>query len=175
MDKEAYPLADKVILITGATKGIGEAVARKLYALGGRLVMHGRNPVRLEAVMTRIQKAAPDSPGSLDFLCADFSVMQQVYDIAEAFKQRYKRLHILINNAGAIFFRRQVTADGLEKTFAVNHLAHFLLTRQLLELLKASAPSKIITVSSAAHFNARLDFNNLQLKKDIDLLPHTAM
>ena len=165
MNYEYYPLRDKVILITGATAGIGESAARQIYALGGRVILHGRNPVRLEAVINRILKAVPGSPGWLDFLAADFSVMQQVYEMAEAFKQRYNRLDVLINNAGAVFMRRQITPDGFEKTFAVNHLSHFLLTRQLTELLKASSPARVITVSSAAHFGAALDFNNLQLEK----------
>ena len=165
MDYDRFPLRDKIILITGTTTGIGESAARQIYALGGRVILHGRNPVRLEAVINRILKAVPGSPGWLDFLAADFAVMQQVYDMAEAFKQRYDRLDVLINNAGALFTNRQVTPDGFEKTFAVNHLAHFLLNRQLMDILKASSPARVITVSSAAHFRAALDFNDLQLKK----------
>jgi NAD(P)-dependent dehydrogenase (short-subunit alcohol dehydrogenase family) len=165
LDHIEFPLRHKVILITGATTGIGEATARKLFALGGRVILHGRNPIHLEAVINRILESVKDSPGSLDILGADFAVLQQVYEMAEAFKRRYEHLDVLINNAGAIFMRRQVTPDGLESSFAVNHLAHFLLTRQLLDILKASAPARVITVSSGAHFNAKLDFNNLQLQK----------
>jgi len=165
MDYQHYPLRDKVILVTGATNGIGAATARQLYALGGRVILHGRNPVLLESAISSILKETPGSPGWLDFLAADFTVMQQVYAMAEAFKQRYDRLDVLINNAGAVYLRRQETPDGLEKTFAVNHLAPFLLTRQLMDILKASSPARVIVVSSAAHFEAALDFNDLQLKK----------
>jgi NAD(P)-dependent dehydrogenase (short-subunit alcohol dehydrogenase family) len=155
----------KNILITGATSGIGEAAARQLYALGANVILHGRSPIRTEAAIDRIQEAVPGNPGKLDILVADFAVMEDVYHMTEAFKARYKRLDVLVNNAGAFFIRRQVTPDGVEMTFAVNHLAHFLLTRQLLELLKASAPSRIINVSSGSHFKAKLDFSNLNLEK----------
>ena len=146
MTNEIYPLREKVVMVTGATAGIGEAAARQLYSLGAQVILHGRNPVRCAAMIDRILQAVPETPGRLDVFTADFAVMAQVYEMTEAIRKRYSRLDVLVNNAGAFFLRRQKTPDGLEKTFAVNYLAHFLLTRQLLDLLKASVPSRVIHV-----------------------------
>jgi NAD(P)-dependent dehydrogenase (short-subunit alcohol dehydrogenase family) len=101
----------------------------------------------------------------VDYLLADLSVQAQVRQLAADFKARYERLDVLVNNAGAIFLRRQVSADGIEMTLAVNHLAYFLLTNLLLEPLKASAPSRVVNVASNSHFGQHLDFDNLELKR----------
>lgn len=162
---EPYPMLGKTVLITGATAGIGAATAARLYAMGARVILHGRNPARLAAAIEKILRLVPEGAGRLDVLTADFEVMAQVYAMVEAFQRRYDRLDVLINNAGAFYLRRQETPDGFEKTFAVNYLAHFLLTTRLLPILKASAPARIITVSSDAHFQAKLDFSDLMLKK----------
>ena len=167
MEQHTSPLKGKVILITGATSGIGEAAARRLYSLGADVILHGRKPTRTMAALERIRQAVPhDTGGRMDILVADFAEMTQVYEMAEAFKQRYQRLDVLINNAGAFFAQRQVSPEGLEMTFAVNHLAHHLLTRQLFDIIKASAPSRVITVSSEEHHNAKLDFNDFNLEKN---------
>lgn len=162
---EPYAMLGKTVLITGASTGIGAAAAARLYAMGARVILHGRNPVRLAAAIEKILRLVPEGAGRLDVLTADFAEMAQVYAMVEAFQRRYDRLDVLINNAGAFYLRRQETPDGFEKTFAVNYLAHFLLTTRLLPVLKASAPARIITVSSDAHFQAKLDFSDLMLKK----------
>jgi NAD(P)-dependent dehydrogenase (short-subunit alcohol dehydrogenase family) len=163
---DQYPMLGKIVLVTGATSGIGEAVATRLYELGAHVILHGRSATRVAATMDHIQKNTRDHrTGRLDILTADFAVMAQVYDMAEALKKRYDRLDVLINNAGAFFLRRQETPDGFEKTFAVNYLAHFLLTTRLMDLFKASASARVITVSSDAHHQARLSFKDLMLKE----------
>ena len=101
----------------------------------------------------------------VDYLLADLSVQAQVRQLAADFKARYKRLDVLVNDAGAIFLRRQLSADGIEMNFALNHLAYFLLTNLLLDTLKASAPARVVNVASNSHRNAHLDFENLQLKR----------
>ena len=167
MDNQSSPLRGKVILITGATSGIGEAAAKQLYSLGADVIIHGRNPTRTMAAIERIRQAEPGKTGGrLDVLVADFARMRQVYEMAEAFKQRYHRLDVLINNAGAFFKQRQISPEGIEMTFAVNHLAHHLLTRQLLGIIQASAPSRVITVAAEAHHHARLDFTDYNTEKN---------
>jgi NAD(P)-dependent dehydrogenase (short-subunit alcohol dehydrogenase family) len=101
----------------------------------------------------------------MDYLLADLSVQAQVRRLAEDFKARYQRLDVLVNNAGAIFFRRQLSLDGIEMNFAVNHLAYFLLTNLLLDPLKASAPARVVNVSSDSHRGEHLDFANLELQR----------
>jgi NAD(P)-dependent dehydrogenase (short-subunit alcohol dehydrogenase family) len=101
----------------------------------------------------------------VDYLLADLSVQAQVRKLAEEFKSRYERLDVLVNNAAAIYFRRTVSADGIEMTFAVNHLAYFLLTNLLLDTLKASAPARVVNVASNSHRGKHLDFDNLELKR----------
>lgn len=162
----ALPMIGKTVFITGSTSGIGEAAAIKFYQMGAQVILHGRNPVRCAATIERIRQATNETrTGRLDFLIADLSDMQSVYKMTQAFKQRFNRLDVLINNAGVFNAQRQQTRDGLEMTFAVNHLGAFLLTRQLLDILKASAPSRIIIVSSSAHANAKPNFSDLQMVK----------
>jgi len=164
---ELYPMLGKNVLVTGATAGIGEEVATRLYSMGAHVILHGRNPVRVAATIDRIQKKVNDErTGRLDILTANFEDMQQVYEMAEAFKKRYQRLDVLINNAGAIFLRRQETASGIEKTFAVNYLAHFLLTTRLLDVIKASAPARVINISSGAHHQAKLNYSDMMMKEN---------
>jgi NAD(P)-dependent dehydrogenase (short-subunit alcohol dehydrogenase family) len=167
MAEAAGAIQGKVILITGATSGIGEAAALRLYSLGATVIMHGRHPGRIISAFERIQKAAPHKTGGkLDVLVADLSVMAQVYEMTVAFKQRYNRLDVLVNNAGATFQKRRASPDGVEMTFAVNHLSHFLLTRQLLDVLKTSAPARVITVASDVHYKAKLDLGDYGMEKN---------
>jgi NAD(P)-dependent dehydrogenase (short-subunit alcohol dehydrogenase family) len=145
----------KTILLTGGTSGLGLATARALVEKGANVIVTGRDADRCAA-------AAADVSAT-DWLVADFAHLSQVAALADEFKRRYGRLDVLVNNAGAVFQRRRLTADGLEMTLLVNHLAAFLLTARLLDLLVASAPARIVNVSSVAHEVGRLDFDDLEL------------
>lgn len=153
-------MRDKVCLVTGATSGIGLVTAHELAARGARVVLVGRNREKCDAAVRQIQAATGNQ--QVEALLADLSSQQQVRDLARQFRERHPRLDVLVNNAGGIWRPRQTTVDGLEMTFAVNHLSYFLLTLSLLDLLKASAPSRIVNVSSHAHEGATLDFDDLQ-------------
>jgi NAD(P)-dependent dehydrogenase (short-subunit alcohol dehydrogenase family) len=154
-------MAPKTILITGATSGIGRAAAESLAQQGAHVVVVGRNPAKTEATVDAIRGASGNA--SVDFLLADLSVQAEVRALAEQVRARYPRLDVLINNAGGVFRHRTLTADGLEMTFALNHLSYFLLTNLLLDTLKASGPARIINVASRAGVRLRgLDFDDLQ-------------
>jgi NAD(P)-dependent dehydrogenase (short-subunit alcohol dehydrogenase family) len=156
-------LEGKICLITGATAGIGKETARGLAKLGATLVLAGRSPQKTETVAREIE--AGGKGGKVDWLVADLSSMEEVRRAAQEFRQRHDRLDVLINNAGAIYMNRQESVDGLEKTFALNHLSYFLLTNLLLDIFKASTPARIVNVSSGANFSGRVKFDDLQLKK----------
>lgn len=153
----------KVVLITGATNGIGKVAALELAKQGAQVVIVGRNPAKTAEAVAAI-KAQSGNP-AVEMIVADLSSMAEVRKAAEAFKSGHERLDVLINNAGAVFGTRQETVDGYEMTFALNHLAYFLLTNLLLDTLKASAPARIINVSSGAHAFGRIDFDNLNSEK----------
>ena len=153
-------MAGKSVLVTGGTGGIGKATAIGLAALGARVGITGRDPARTEAAAAGI-RAAPGSP-AVDAFAADLSVQAGVRRLAAQVLDTYPRLDVLVNNAGGFWAHRHVTTDGLEHTFALNHLAPFLLTSLLLDRLTASAPARILTVSSGAHASGRIDFDDLQ-------------
>jgi NAD(P)-dependent dehydrogenase (short-subunit alcohol dehydrogenase family) len=153
----------KVVLITGGTSGIGRAAATTLAAMGAEVVVSGRNRERGEAALREIRDASGNERVSL--ILADLSMQAEVRALAEEFRQSHDRLDVLVNNAGLIQSKRTETPDGLELTLAVNHLAPFLLTNLLLDLLKESAPSRIITVSSEARRGATIDFDDLQSER----------
>jgi NAD(P)-dependent dehydrogenase (short-subunit alcohol dehydrogenase family) len=153
----------KTCLITGATSGIGLATALALAKMGATTILVGRSAERCQKVVARIKSETGNL--NVDYLLADLSIQAQIRALADEFKARYERLDVLVNNAAAIFFFRQVSADGIEMNFAVNHLAYFLLTNLLLETLKASAPAQIVNVASNSHFGQHLDFDNLELKR----------
>lgn len=155
----AADMHGKVCLVTGATSGIGLVAARELAGLGAQVVLVGRNRARSEAAAPQIRAATGND--NVDFLLADLSSQEQIRDLARQFQQRFPRLDVLINNAGGIWLTRTLTPNGLEMTFAVNHLAYFLLTQLLLDMLKASARARIVNVASGAHKNAVLDFDDL--------------
>jgi NAD(P)-dependent dehydrogenase (short-subunit alcohol dehydrogenase family) len=159
-------MMDKTILITGSTDGIGQQCAMQLAQMGARVILHGRNPSRGKALLEHIRKKSKND--SVDLFLADFASLRQVRCMADEILAKYPKIDILVNNAGVYVRERQLSEDGFEMTFAVNHLAHFLLTNLLLDALKAGAPSKIVVVSSMAHQNARLDFDNLQGEKRYD-------
>lgn len=148
----------KVCLVTGATSGIGREAATELARRGAAVVGVGRNPEKCAATAARIETATGNRP---EFLLADLSSQAGVGRLAEAFKEQHGRLDVLVNNAGAIFLSRRTSADGLEMTFALNHLAYFLLANLLLDPLQAGTRPRIINVSSAAHDRAGIDVTDL--------------
>jgi len=157
---DASLMAGKSVLVTGGTGGIGKATAIGLAVLGARVGITGRDQARTEAAAASI-RAAAGSP-AVDAFAADMSVQAGVRRLAAQVADTYPRLDVLVNNAGGFWAHRHVTADGLERTFALNHLAPFLLTNLLLARLTASAPARILTVSSGAHARGRIDFGDLQ-------------
>jgi NAD(P)-dependent dehydrogenase (short-subunit alcohol dehydrogenase family) len=149
-----------ICLVTGATNGIGKAAALALAQMGATVVLVGRNAPKTVQLVDEIRAASGNQ--NVDSLLADLSSQQEVRRLASEFKGSYPHLHVLLNNAGGTFTTRQLSVDGIEMTFALNHLAYFLLTNLLLDTLKASAPARIINVSSDAHSRGRIDFDNLQ-------------
>jgi NAD(P)-dependent dehydrogenase (short-subunit alcohol dehydrogenase family) len=151
----------KLILITGATAGIGETASRILATQGHEIIIVGRNPQKTQSVVESIRTQTGNS--SIRCLLADFSDLQQIRQLAEQVKTQFPKLDVLVNNAGTYFGKREKTKYGAEKTFVVNHLAPFLLTNLLLDHLQEHA--RIINVSSNAHYSGKLDLNDLNLSK----------
>ena len=165
LDSRQQPvMKDKVVVVTGANSGVGRATSLELAKMGARVVMVARNREKGEAAMSEIKKASKND--SVDLLLADLSSLESVRQLASQIQGKYSRLHVLINNAGLFNQRRHVTSDGYEATFAVNYLAPFLLTNLLLDQLKASAPSRIVNVSSVGHYNGHINFDDLNLEKN---------
>lgn len=154
------PMTGKTCLVTGATDGIGKETARTLASMGAAVIVVGRNPAKTEQTVSEIK--AQTGSANVTSLLADLSSMQQVRDLADQVKRQVSRLDVLINNAGAMFMSRHETVDHLELTFGLNHMAYFLLTHLLLDTLKASAPARIVSVASAAHYGQKLNFDDLQ-------------
>src|SRR5712692_8269845 len=150
----------KVCLITGGTNGIGKSTAQELARMGATVVIVGRNAQKTAQVVEEIRAASGNN--TVDPLLADLSSQQEVRRLASEFKSKYSQLHVLLNNAGGTFTTRQLSVDGIEMTFALNHLAYFLLTNLLLDTIIASAPARIINVSSDAHAHGKIEFDNLQ-------------
>lgn len=153
-------MTGKNVVVTGGTAGIGKATAVGLAALGARVAITGRDRIRAEAAAADI-RAASGNP-AVDVFSADMSAQAEVRRLAGEVLDAYPRLDVLVNNVGGFWAHRHVTADGLERTFALNHLGPFLLTNLLLDRLKASAPARVVTVSSGAHAAGRIDFDDLQ-------------
>jgi retinol dehydrogenase 14 len=154
------PMAGKTALVTGGTGGIGQATAAGLAALGARVGITGRDKARTQAAADQIVRESGNP--AVDAFAADMSCQAEVRALAVAVRSAYPRLDVLVNNVGGFCATRHLTADGLERTFAVNHLAAFLLTGLVLDRLKGSAPARIVTVSSNAHAAGRLNFDDLQ-------------
>src|SRR6202158_3265781 len=161
---EALAMAGKVVLVTGGTGGIGKATAIGLAALGARVGITGRDLARAERVAAEIRTASGNP--AVDPFAADMSSQAEVRRLAVAVLDAYPRLNVLVNNVGGFWAHRHPTVDGLELTFAVNHLASFLLTNLLLDRLKASAPARVVTVSSHVQAEGRIDFDDLQGARD---------
>jgi NAD(P)-dependent dehydrogenase (short-subunit alcohol dehydrogenase family) len=157
-------MSGKVCVITGANTGIGEAVAVKLAALGAHVVMVCRNRERGERAKAEIDRAASDGQhaGSTELLIADLSSQAEVRAVAHQILAAHPAIDVLVNNAGVALKHRELTADTIERTFAVNYLAYFMLANLLLPALRAARRARIVNVASAAHGSAKLDFDNLQ-------------
>lgn len=149
----------KVCLVTGANKGLGKEVSIALAGMGATVVMVCRDYVRGQAALEEIR--ATTGSESLDLLVADMRSQQDIRSVANEFKSKYSRLDVLVNNAGTRFGDWGLTPDGLESTFALNHLSSFLLTNLLLDLLKASAPSRIVTTGSSTYKRASINFDDI--------------
>jgi NAD(P)-dependent dehydrogenase (short-subunit alcohol dehydrogenase family) len=150
----------KVVVITGSTSGIGKIAAEKLAGMGARIVLVARDKVRAEAELARLRDYSPGIAHSVHY--ADLSRLSEMKRVASEIAAAESRIDVLINNAGALFGHRAVTEDGLELTFATNHMSYFVLTNCLRERLLASAPARVINTSSDAHRRATIDFSDLQ-------------
>jgi retinol dehydrogenase 14 len=153
----------KTCLITGGTAGIGYATALEIARLGGSVIIVGRNETKCIQTAHSLTGLSGNHP--VDYLIGDLSSQTQIHASANEFYRRFNHLDVLVNNAGGFFMRRKVSVDGLEMTFALNHLAYFLLTLLLLDALKASANARIVNVSSGSHLHQHMDFNDLQLER----------
>lgn len=161
-------MQNKVVIVTGATNGIGEFTAKALATKGATVVLVSRNQARLNTSIEKIKSATGNE--NISGIQADLSVMAQVRQAAETFLAQYSRLDVLVNNAGAIFENRQESADNYEMTLALNHLNYFLLTHDLLPILQQTAntygEARILNVSSGAHYRGKIDFQDFQAMHD---------
>ena len=163
MVEQSKLMSGRVCMVTGATGGIGKVTAQALAQQGATVIVVGRSRAKTVATVEQITRQTGNP--SVEYLLADLSVQDEIRRLAEEFKRRHNRLHVLVNNAGAFFMSRHESADGIEMTFALNHLGYFLLTNLLLDVITASAPARIVNVSSVAHENAQIDFDDLQGKQ----------
>jgi NAD(P)-dependent dehydrogenase (short-subunit alcohol dehydrogenase family) len=156
-------LDKQVCLVTGATNGIGKITAREIASQGLQVVVVSRNAARCAATVAEIREKTGNQ--AVDMLVADLSSQSAVRELAMSFCEKYKRLDVLVNNAGGFYMNRIESEDGIEMTWALNHLSYFLLTNLLLERLKDSAPARVINVSSNAHLGGTIDFSDLEGNK----------
>src|SRR6266516_4140824 len=156
----------RVCVVTGASSGVGRATALGLAALGATVVLVCRDPVRGESAREAVATAGAASGGQARLEMADLTVQRDVRELAKRLHQRCKRLDVLVNNAGGIFGQRQESHDGFELTLALNHLAYFLLSILLVDMLRLSAPSRVVNVASSAHNGARLNLDDLQRSEE---------
>lgn len=168
-------MAGKTCIVTGASRGIGFYTARGLVMRGADVILIGHNRERGRDAVDRIRRATEaartHADGSAEFVLVDLSVQDQIFKFAESFKHRYEQLDVLVNNAGGFFAERLETEDGIEKTFALNHLNYFLTTNLLLDVLKETGrrnpeeTARIVNVASDAHRNARIHFDDLEFEE----------
>ena len=154
----------KTVVATGATSGIGEEAVLALARMGARIVFVARDGKRAEATLAKLERVAPGLGHSAHL--ADLSSMTETRRVGRLIAENEPRVDVLVNNAGAMFANRRVTAEGLELTFALNHMAYFLLTAALVEPLAAASPARVVSTSSVAHQGMRLDFSDLQSAKN---------
>lgn len=153
-------MKNKICMVTGANAGIGYVTALELARLGAEVIMVGRNPIRIQQSVEKIRHVI--SGAKISFLLADLSSQTQIHQLAEGFKAEYDRLDVLVNNAGGYFLKRQLSVDGIEMTFALNHLNYYLLTHLLMDCLEASKAARVVNVSSNAHKKQQLYLDDLQ-------------
>jgi retinol dehydrogenase 14 len=158
-------IKNKIILITGSTDGIGKQTAFDLADMGAKVIIHGRDETKAKFVAYEIKESTGNP--SVDYFIADFSSLQEVKNLAVQLHSKYDKLDVLINNAGVYMNKREFSKDGFEMTFAVNHLAHFLLTHLLMDMIEKSENGRILNVASMAHAH-EIDFDNLQGEKFFD-------
>ncbi len=154
---------NKICMVTGATSGMGKVTAAALAHMGATVILVARNQSKGEAVRDEIRRQSGNT--HVEVLLADLSSQQAIHALARNFQQNYQQLHVLVNNAGGLFFKRETTVDGIEMTFAVDHLAFFLLTNLLLDTMKASIPARIINVSSNIERVGSINFDDLHYEK----------
>ncbi len=159
-------LAGKVILVTGATEGIGKAAAFDFAKRGATVALVGRNKEKSEKVLAEVQ--AQCDGGQAELFLADVSRMSDVRSLAAAFKAKHDRLDVLVNNAGAVFNKYQISSDNLEMTFALNHVGYFLLTTLLLDLLKRTPGARVVSTSSDAHLTGKVDVDTIATRPNRD-------
>ena len=156
-------MKDRTILITGASSGIGLQSAIGLAKLGAEVVMVGRDQKRTAQAAEQVRLQTGNQ--SVSYLLADLSSQQDVRKLAQDFKNKYTKLDVLLNNAGAIFLSRKLSVNGYEMTLALNHLNYFLLTNLLLDMLKAGPSGRIVNVASRAHYSGHINFDDLQSQR----------
>ncbi len=152
-------LTGKTILLTGATEGIGKSAALDFARRGATLVLVGRNPEKTERVRADLVRESNNE--RIEALLGDLSLVADIRRVAREFKAKHDRLDVLVNNAGALFASRKTTADGYEMTFALNHLAYFVLTQELLDVLTKTPGARVVSTSSGAHASGKLDLDDL--------------
>lgn len=156
-------MSEKTILITGATNGIGLVAARELAKMGAGIVLVSRSAEKCAQMAEQLKRETGNT--KIESIAADLASHAGTQKVAHEFKKRHTRLDVLLNNAGAIFMQRQLSADGIEMTWALNHLGYFVLTMLLLDTLKASGAARIVNVSSDAHRSGKINFDDLQMEK----------
>ena len=164
-----WTLEDRTCLVTGATSGIGLETAKGLAREGARVLIVGRDPARGEAARREIARQTGND--RVELVLADLASLREIRKLADEVRSRCEALHVLVNNAGVVQMRRELTVDGFESTFAVNHLAYFALTNLLLDLLRRSAPARVVSVSSDAHQFGQVDWDDLQSERRYRGLP----
>lgn len=164
MTSSDKPMHGKVCMVTGAASGIGAATAQGLAQQGATVVLVDRNAKKGMDAVKQIKQQTGNTP--VEFMGADLSSQQEIDYLVQRFARHHQRLDVLVNNAGAIFDERRESVDGIEMTFALNYLGYFLLTNLLLDTLKASAPARIINVSSRSHARAQINFDDLESRSD---------
>jgi retinol dehydrogenase 14 len=163
-------LAGKTAVVTGATSGLGLETAVAFACAGARVMVVGRNAARTAAALADIRRRCGARADAVEFLLCDLSSQASIRDLAATLLARCEKVDILVNNAGTVSVARQLTVDGIELTFAVNHLGYYLLTRLLLDRIVASAPARIVNVASHLHYRATLDLDDLGFARGYHVL-----